>query len=135
MHRLCRLFALRQIPLRCTLLAAASSVVGLPLLAATIVAFSYPRPAFAANGQCVWEGGSGGSDACQQEDCIGAAGGRAQCTEPVVAPPVGIPVANVDDQKFTYGACDYEPPAISAEVLWCHVEGGQWVGTGCSGLP
>jgi hypothetical protein len=105
------------------------------LCAAVFVAF-WPIEAVATYGQCVWEGGPGAPTypECKMEDCVGS-GGVAQCTEPEIQARDGIPAANVDGQKFTYGMCDYEGPYLGYAVRWCLVEGGTWTAAQtCPGL-
>lgn len=86
-------------------------------------------------GQCRWEGGLGLSDACKLEDCP-EDGGKADCTEPEIAPPNGRPWSDADADGFIYGMCDEAGPYVIRDRLWCESAGGTWNGpTDCANLP
>jgi len=103
------------------------------LFVLVMVVVSWPRPAHALGGQCVWEGGPGAQTypSCKLEDCIGA-GGLAVCTAPEVRPTSSVNDSQVDGQKFQYGACDVKAPLPVYQAGWCYAAGGTWTGiNGC----
>ncbi len=83
--------------------------------------------AFAANGQCRWEGGTGvlgGYDYCKAEDCLGN-GGLARCTAGVGIPFASYSDTDVDANKWEYEMCDGQGN-MSTLAMWCSASGGTW---------
>ena len=97
--------------------------------------------AFAANGQCRWEGGAGvlgGFASCKAEDCLGD-GGLAYCSAGVGAAAIPYDDSQVGPDKWTYGMCDEAGAYLGNIALWCRVAGGTWTanpsGPYCTNLP
>lgn len=95
-----------------------------------------PPTAYAAGGQCRWEGGAGAptNAYCQTEDCQGD-GGNALCN-------AGVGASNGSDSslgpnKWIYSACEEVAGSIPRDAMWCAAAGGNWQGptVGCTGLP
>jgi RHS repeat-associated protein len=110
---------------------------GASFVAAWIVASllgSLPSaPAFAANGQCRWEGGPGAPTygTCELEDCLGN-GGLAQCYDPdVYRPPLPFTESEAGSGKWMYYSC---AETSTDNYYWCHAAGGSYSGTQCLGL-
>lgn len=109
------------------------------LIALTLTGLAQQQPVYAANGQCVWEGGpgkDGGFDSCAAEDCE-ADGGFALCSTAAGAPPSGYAESDLGPNKWLYTGCDHQSPHMANNALWCTSAGGTWNGSqqGCSGLP
>jgi hypothetical protein len=96
--------------------------------------------AYAAGGQCRWEGGLGAvfppnpnvSDpraSCLKEDCAGN-GGYAQCTEPKIVPANARTDAESDGEKWSYQMCDWAFGSFNScgqGASWCQAAGGDGV--------
>src|SRR5262245_17958162 len=118
-----------------TLLSFSGGVLVLAAAILLIGSFTPAQVAHAANGQCVWEGGSGAPlhAYCKAEDCKGK-GGEAICSA-----AVGNATAVTGPDGWTYQACDEAPPATWRDRAWCEAAGGEWVINGgsasCQSLP
>jgi RHS repeat-associated protein len=109
---------------------AGSFVVAASLQFATgAVGVLMPATAMSSGGQCKWEGGSGTSESCLNEDCL-EDGGRAICTKPEIRPSAPGGDATSDGNKFSYGMCDVAGPSIPFIAAWCHAQDGNWVAEG-----
>jgi RHS repeat-associated protein len=124
---------------------ATATVGALPtgaILTAVSMLFAAPAPeAYAANGQCRWEGGpgtAGGYAYCAVEDCIGA-GGLAQCSAGAPSPATPWTDAQVGSEKWAFHMCDEAAAYMPRIARWCTSAGGQWVvvngNPNCINLP
>jgi RHS repeat-associated protein len=102
--------------------------IALQLVAALAFGFFDVPVTYAANGQCVWEGGpgaGGGHLYCKAEDCAGQ-GGLAQCTKPEGAPSLPYTDGELGPDNWAYGVCDDTGVYLGHLRLWCEVGGGTW---------
>jgi len=90
----------------------------------------------ADNGECRWEGGVGAPIFidCATQDCANQ-GGAAQCSQPIVVPPPGRSLIDVDAQSFSYLLCHAGIDNALIFGRWCAAASGTYHGSyNCTGV-